>query len=188
MFGTRSWYSTESVTTEPATTTCSESSPNSAVVPINGSRSGTGSSLGDVVDGAAGDREGVVEFRARYRDAGGPILPGLVTGLGEHLEPGATAVMLGNWEITDEEDGFAHPRAWLEPALADGTLAGARGGLEAGRSGAFWGFWRLMQGLAAEGRALRAELGSRDVSEDDLERLTVRPFRGKSHDPAHRFF
>lgn len=26
----------------------------------------------DVVDGAAGDREGVVEFRARYRDAGGP--------------------------------------------------------------------------------------------------------------------
>ena len=24
--------------------------------------------------------------------------------------------------------------------------------------------------------------------EDDLERLTVRPFRGKSHDPAHRFF
>lgn len=26
----------------------------------------------DVVDGAEGDREGVVEFRARYRDAGGP--------------------------------------------------------------------------------------------------------------------
>ena len=33
-----------------------------------------------------------------YRDAGGPILPGLVAGLGEHLEPGAVAVMLGNWE------------------------------------------------------------------------------------------
>ena len=33
-----------------------------------------------------------------YRDAGGPILPALVAGLGEHLEPGATAVMLGNWE------------------------------------------------------------------------------------------
>lgn len=26
----------------------------------------------DVVDGAAGDREGIVEFRARYRDAEGP--------------------------------------------------------------------------------------------------------------------
>ena len=33
-----------------------------------------------------------------YRDAGGPILLGLVAGLGEHLEPGAVAVMLGNWE------------------------------------------------------------------------------------------
>lgn len=26
----------------------------------------------DVVDGAPGDRDGIVEFRARYRDAGGP--------------------------------------------------------------------------------------------------------------------
>ena len=33
-----------------------------------------------------------------YRDAGGPVLPGLVAGLGERLEPGASAVMLGNWE------------------------------------------------------------------------------------------
>ena len=33
-----------------------------------------------------------------YRDAGGPVLPALVAGLGEHLEPGAVAVMLGNWE------------------------------------------------------------------------------------------
>ena len=33
-----------------------------------------------------------------YRDAGGPVLPRLVAGLGEHLEPGASAVMLGNWE------------------------------------------------------------------------------------------
>ena len=33
-----------------------------------------------------------------YRDAGGPVLPELVAGLGEHLEPGAVAVMLGNWE------------------------------------------------------------------------------------------
>ena len=33
-----------------------------------------------------------------YRDAGGPILPTLVAGLGKHLEPGGSAVMLGNWE------------------------------------------------------------------------------------------
>ena len=33
-----------------------------------------------------------------YRDAGGPVLPTLVAGLGEHLEPGGSAVMLGNWE------------------------------------------------------------------------------------------
>ena len=33
-----------------------------------------------------------------YRDAGGPVLPALVAGLGEHLEPGGSAVMLGNWE------------------------------------------------------------------------------------------
>lgn len=33
-----------------------------------------------------------------YRDAGGPVLPALVAELGEHLEPGAVAVMLGNWE------------------------------------------------------------------------------------------
>ncbi|WP_167145501.1 methyltransferase [Actinomyces sp. ZJ308] len=33
-----------------------------------------------------------------YRDAGGPVLPALVAGLSEHLAPGGTAVMLGNWE------------------------------------------------------------------------------------------
>ena len=33
-----------------------------------------------------------------YRDAGGPVLPTLIAGLGEHLEPGGSAVMLGNWE------------------------------------------------------------------------------------------
>lgn len=33
-----------------------------------------------------------------YRDAGGPVLPALVAGLGDHLEPGGSAIMLGNWE------------------------------------------------------------------------------------------
>ena len=45
--------------------------------------------------------------------------------------------------------------AWASSPCQDVSLAGARGGLEAGRSGAFWGFWRLMQGLATEGRGPR---------------------------------
>lgn len=44
---------------------------------------------------------------------------------------------------------------WASSPCQDVSLAGARGGLEAGRSGAFWGFWRLMQGLAAQDRAPR---------------------------------
>nr|WP_314437519.1 DNA cytosine methyltransferase [uncultured Brevundimonas sp.] len=44
---------------------------------------------------------------------------------------------------------------WASSPCQDVSLAGARGGLEAGRSGAFWGFWRLMQGLQSEGRAPR---------------------------------
>ena len=61
-----------------------------------------------------------------YRDggrAGDTLLAELLAQLPAHLAPGASAVMLGNWEITDAEDGFAHPRAWLEPALADGVDA-----------------------------------------------------------------
>ncbi len=61
-----------------------------------------------------------------YRDggrAGDTLLAELLAQLPAHLAPGASAVMLGNWEITDEEDGFAHPRTWLEPALADGIDA-----------------------------------------------------------------
>ena len=52
-----------------------------------------------------------------YRDAGGPILPGLVTGLGEHLEPGATAVMLGNWEHRGTGSWRDTVAAWLPEGL-----------------------------------------------------------------------
>jgi len=43
--------------------------------------------------------------------------------------------------------------AWASSPCQDVSLAGARAGLAARRSGAFWGFWRLMQGLVAEDRA-----------------------------------
>lgn len=45
--------------------------------------------------------------------------------------------------------------AWASSPCQDFSLAGARAGLEGGRSSAFFGFWRLMQRLAAEDRAPR---------------------------------
>lgn len=43
--------------------------------------------------------------------------------------------------------------AWASFPCQDLSLAGLRGGLDAGRSGAFWPFWRLMRALRKEGRA-----------------------------------
>ncbi|KAF0179913.1 MAG: DNA (cytosine-5-)-methyltransferase [Alphaproteobacteria bacterium] len=43
--------------------------------------------------------------------------------------------------------------AWASFPCQDLSLAGARGGLAAPRSGAFWGFWKVVEGLAREGRA-----------------------------------
>jgi DNA (cytosine-5)-methyltransferase 1 len=39
--------------------------------------------------------------------------------------------------------------AWASPPCQDVSLAGDRGGLDGARSGAFWPWWRLMQGLRA---------------------------------------
>ena len=43
--------------------------------------------------------------------------------------------------------------AWASFPCQDLSLAGARGGLAAPRSGTFWGYWRLIEALAAEDRA-----------------------------------
>lgn len=45
--------------------------------------------------------------------------------------------------------------AWASSPCQDFSLAGARAGLAGGRSSAFFGFWRLIQALAKEGRAPR---------------------------------
>jgi len=45
--------------------------------------------------------------------------------------------------------------AWASSPCQDLSLAGRRGGLDGGRSSAFWGFHRLMAGLVAEDRAPR---------------------------------
>ena len=52
-----------------------------------------------------------------YRDAGGPVLPRLVAGLSEHLEPGASAVMLGNWEHRGAGSWRDAVAAWLPEGL-----------------------------------------------------------------------
>lgn len=46
--------------------------------------------------------------------------------------------------------------AWASFPCQDLSLAGARAGLAGGRSGAFFGFWRAIEMLAARGRAPRA--------------------------------
>lgn len=43
--------------------------------------------------------------------------------------------------------------AWASSPCQDLSLAGQGKGLDGARSGAFWGFWRLMEGLAADDRA-----------------------------------
>jgi DNA (cytosine-5)-methyltransferase 1 len=60
------------------------------------------------------------------------------------------------WDLTTADLPGAPDLCWASSPCQDVSLAGARGGLEARRSGAFWGFWRLMKGLADEGRAPRA--------------------------------
>lgn len=45
--------------------------------------------------------------------------------------------------------------AWASSPCQDFSLAGLRKGLAGARSSAFWGFWRLMQALNAEGRGPR---------------------------------
>jgi len=59
------------------------------------------------------------------------------------------------WDLTPADLPGNPDLCWASSPCQDVSLAGARGGLEARRSGAFWGFWRLMQGLAVEGRGPR---------------------------------
>lgn len=51
------------------------------------------------------------------------------------------------WDIDPAGLPTAPDLAWASSPCQDVSLAGARGGLKAKRSGAFWGFWRLMQAL-----------------------------------------
>jgi DNA (cytosine-5)-methyltransferase 1 len=57
------------------------------------------------------------------------------------------------WDLSSADLPGRADLAWASSPCQDLSLAGARGGLTARRSGAFWGFWRLMEALAAEDRA-----------------------------------
>lgn len=57
------------------------------------------------------------------------------------------------WDLAPTDIPGRPTLAWASSPCQDVSLAGARAGLGARRSGAFWGFWRLMQALDAEGRA-----------------------------------
>jgi DNA (cytosine-5)-methyltransferase 1 len=60
------------------------------------------------------------------------------------------------WDLTPARLPGRADLAWASSPCQDFSLAGGRAGLKGGQSSAFWGFWRLIEGLAAEGRAPRA--------------------------------
>jgi DNA (cytosine-5)-methyltransferase 1 len=57
------------------------------------------------------------------------------------------------WDLTPADLPGRADLAWASSPCQDLSLAGRRKGLAGARSSAFWGFWRLMQGLDAEARA-----------------------------------
>lgn len=56
------------------------------------------------------------------------------------------------WDLSAADIPGRPALAWASSPCQDVSLAGARAGLGARRSGAFWGFWRLMRALEAENR------------------------------------
>jgi DNA (cytosine-5)-methyltransferase 1 len=80
------------------------------------------------------------------------------------MDPAKTAAYRANWGEDDlrEADVFSlapddlpgqADLAWASSPCQDFSLAGTRAGLAGGRSSAFWGFWRLIEGLDDQGRA-----------------------------------
>ncbi|MFZ7089255.1 DUF7059 domain-containing protein [Curtobacterium sp. RRHDQ10] len=94
--------------------------------------------LGSLFEPVAGERFGrivsnppfVITPRAEgvpayeYRDGGmvgDALVETVLRGLAEHLEPGGTAQLLGNWEHRSGQDGLARVAAWFDGAAgADG--------------------------------------------------------------------
>jgi DNA (cytosine-5)-methyltransferase 1 len=77
-------------------------------------------------------------YRANFPDAA------------EHLHDGDV------WALTAADLPGRADLAWASSPCQDFSLAGARAGLQGGRSSAFFGFWRLVEALDGQGRAPRA--------------------------------
>jgi DNA (cytosine-5)-methyltransferase 1 len=60
------------------------------------------------------------------------------------------------WQVRPADLPGRADLAWASSPCQDFSLAGGRAGLAGGRSGAFFGFWRLVEALNAQGRAPRA--------------------------------
>ncbi|WP_374575126.1 DNA cytosine methyltransferase [Phenylobacterium sp.] len=60
------------------------------------------------------------------------------------------------WALSPEDLPGQADLAWASSPCQDFSLAGGRAGLKGGRSSAFFGFWRLIEALNADGRAPRA--------------------------------
>lgn len=71
------------------------------------------------------------------------------TDAGQHFHEGDV------WQVDPAALPGTADLAWASSPCQDFSLAGGRAGLKGGRSSAFFGFWRLVQALAAEGRAPR---------------------------------
>jgi DNA (cytosine-5)-methyltransferase 1 len=59
------------------------------------------------------------------------------------------------WKLETSDLPGRADLAWASSPCQDFSLAGGRAGLAGGRSSAFFGFWRLVEALGAEGRAPR---------------------------------
>lgn len=84
------------------------------------------------------DRTKAATYRANFPDAEA------------HLREGDV------WRLSDADLPGQADVAWASSPCQDFSLAGARAGLSGGKSSAFYGFWRLIEALNAEGRAPRA--------------------------------
>ncbi|WP_163228472.1 DNA cytosine methyltransferase [Caulobacter rhizosphaerae] len=78
-------------------------------------------------------------YRANFADAGAANGEG-------HFHQGDV------WKIAPADLPGQADLAWASSPCQDFSLAGARAGLQGGRSSAFFGFWKLMEALSAEGR------------------------------------
>ena len=107
---------------------------------------------------------GVYEFFAGGGMARAGLGPGWRTLFANDIDPmkgrayaenwGADGLAVGDVHALAPQDLPGHAvLAWASSPCQDLSLAGRRSGLSGTRSSAFFGFWRLIEGLDAEGRA-----------------------------------